>query len=349
MKNNNLQRLLGIELPIIQSPMAGVQDSALAIAVSKAGGLGSLPCGMLTIDKIVREMTLIKQATTAPCNLNFFCHQMPQYNEARQIKWRSTLEHYFTELGVEIESSPQGASRVPFSHQIADAIEPFSPEVISFHFGLPERSLLQRIKGWGCKVISTATTVKEALWLEANGADAIIAQGLEAGGHRGMFLSNDLTTQLGTIALVPQIIDQVTIPVIAAGGIADRLGVEVALQLGACAAQVGTAYLLCSEATTSQLHRAAITSEQSQHTALTNIFSGKPARGIVNRSMQELGYLSADAPAFPYASIEMGQLRQRAEQQGRTDFTPLWCGQNTMGCKEVSATELTLQLAGKVL
>jgi nitronate monooxygenase len=345
--NENMKRLLGTELPIIQSPMAGVQGSALAIAVSEAGGLGSLPCGMLSIDKVVSEIKVIKQATNKPYNLNFFCHDMPDYDEKRQSKWQTQLKPYFSELGVECESLPNSANRIPFNHDIADAIESFNPEIISFHFGLPDRQLLARIKGWGTKIISSATTVEEAMWLESKGVDGIIAQGLEAGGHRGMFLSDDISTQMGMSALVPQIVNKVKVPVIAAGGIGDSKGVQAALMLGATAVQIGTAYLLCSEATTSQLHRSALKAFKSHHTALTNVFSGRPARGIVNRVMKELGYMHSLAPAFPYASIEMTQLRAHAERRGSDDFSPLWSGQNTSGCKEISAAELTLLLSGK--
>lgn len=338
---------LGTELPIIQAPMAGVQDSRLAISVSQAGGLGSLPCAMLTIEKMISEIKKIKEATSSPYNLNFFCHTMPNYDVEQQRNWQRTLAPYFKELETEIERSTKGASRLPFSSDIADAIEPFRPEFISFHFGLPEKKLLDQIKSWGTKILSSATTIEEALWLESHGIDGIIAQGVEAGGHRGMFLSDDTSTQMGLSALLPQIINRVSVPVIAAGGIGDSKGVEAALLLGADAVQVGTAYLLCPEATTTALHRTAIKSTRSQHTALTNVFSGRPARGIVNRVMQELGYISTLAPTFPYASVEMSQLRAAAEKQNIDAFSPLWCGQNTLGCQEISAEELTLQLAAQ--
>ncbi len=257
---------------------------------------------------------------------------------------KKTLQPYFSEVDATVQVQPNAPTRMPFNHDIADAIEPFAPPVISFHFGLPDDDLLARIRGWGGKILSSATTVDEALWLEAKGVDGIIAQGLEAGGHRGMFLSDDLTTQLSLMALLPQIAKRVNLPVIAAGGIADRSGVEAALRLGASAVQVGSAYLLCDEAKTSSLHRYAIASERAQHTAVTNVFSGRPARGIVNRAMSELGYISEFAPKFPYASIEMAQLRALMEKQNRDEFTPLWCGQNSSGCKEISAAEMTLSL-----
>lgn len=348
MYKGKIKDLLGTELPIIQAPMAGVQDSALAIAVSQAGGLGSLPCGMLDIDTMVAEIKLIKAVTDKPYNLNFFCHQMPVYDDERQKQWQKTLKPFFNELGIECINRPNSANRTPFNHNIADAIEPFKPEFISFHFGLPEKSLLDRIKGWGCKIVSSATTVEEAVWLEAHGVDGIIAQGVEAGGHRGMFLSKDITTQMSTLALVPQIVNRVTLPVIAAGGIADANGVKSTFLLGAGAAQIGTAYLLCDEAKTSELHRNALKSNTSVHTALTNVFTGRPARGIVNQAMKELNYLNPIAPLFPHASIEITQLRAQAESMNNNGFSPLWSGQNTSGCRDVSAKIVTQDLAGKI-
>jgi len=345
MANVAFETLLKTDLPIIQAPMAGVQDSKLVIAVCEAGGLGSLPCGMLSIDGIVSEIRAIRKGTSRPFNLNFFCHEMPAYSEQQHSQWQVKLQPYFEELGISSVSSPGGASRVPFNHEIADAIETFTPGIISFHFGLPDDELLSRVKSWGTKVLSSATTLAEAQWLASKGVDGIIAQGVEAGGHRGMFLTDDISTQMGTLALVRQIVKVVDLPVIAAGGIADSEGVRAAMALGACAAQIGTAYLLCDEATTSALHRTALNSCQAQHTALTNVFSGRPARGIVNRVMQELGYMCDAAPTFPYAAIEITQLRSTAEKQGSSDFSPLWSGQNTSGCKAVSAGTLTKELA----
>jgi nitronate monooxygenase len=194
-------------------------------------------------------------------------------------------------------------------------------------------------------VLSSATTVEEGRWLEAHGVDAIIAQGFEAGGHRGMFLSDDPTTQVGTLALVGQLVNSVKVPVIATGGIADHNGVKACLALGAAGVQVGTAYLLCPEATTSAVHRAALKSEAARHTALTNVFSGRLARGIVNRLVREVGPISAIAPAFPLAANAVAPLRARAESQGSGDFSPLWAGQNASGCREVPAGQLTRELA----
>jgi nitronate monooxygenase len=343
-----LQALLGVELPIIQAPMAGVQGSALAVAVSSAGGLGSLPCAMLSPDGLRKELAAIRAQTNKPVNVNFFCHTPPRPSPEREAAWRARLAPYYEEFGIDMSTIVEGGGRAPFSAEAADVLDEFRPAVVSFHFGLPSTELLARVRSWGAKVLSSATTVDEARWLEARGVDAIIAQGFEAGGHRGMFLSEDLTTQVGTLALVPQIVSAVKTPVIAAGGIADARGVAAALALGAAGVQVGTAYLLCPEATTSAVHRAALKSEAARHTALTNLFSGRLARGIVNRLMKEVGPISAAAPAFPLAAAAIAPLRARAEGVGSGDFSPLWAGQNASGCKEVRAAQLTRELSAEL-
>jgi len=340
-----VQALLGIELPIIQAPMAGVQGSALALAVSNAGGLGSLPCAMLGPDKLREELSALRAGTDRPFNVNFFCHTPPTPSAEREAAWRTALAPYYREYGVDASAVPAGPARAPFSAETADVLEPFKPAVVSFHFGLPAADLLARVRGWGSKILCSATTVDEARWLEARGVDAIIAQGVEAGGHRGIFLSEDLTTQVGTFALLPQVTAAVRVPVIAAGGIADAKGVAAALALGAAGVQIGTAYLLCPEATTSALHRAALKSEKARHTALTNVFTGRPARGIVNRIIAEVGPLSTDAPAFPLAAAALAPLRAAAESRGSGEFSPLWSGQNASGCREIPAAELTRRLA----
>lgn len=336
-----------LKFPLIQAPMAGVQDHRLAVAVSNAGGLGSLPAAMLSLDTLRSELTQLSAKTSQPYNVNFFCHTPAVLDDAREQRWRAALKPFYDELGLDTNKIPAGPGRAPFSHEAADILEAFKPAVVSFHFGLPDPDLLARVKSWtswDCKIISSATTLEEAVWLEAQGVDAVIAQGLEAGGHRGHFLDHDLTRQLGTYALLPQIVQAVKIPVIAAGGICDAAGVTAAFALGASAVQVGTAYLLCDEATTSTLHRAALKSVAAQHTALTNLFTGRPARGIVNRIMRELGPLSDKTPAFPLATGAMAPLRAKAESLGSGDFSPLWSGQNASGCRETSAAELTLAL-----
>jgi nitronate monooxygenase len=340
-----LQRLLGIELPILQAPMAGVQGSALAIAVSEAGGLGALPCAMLSPEALRRELAAIKARTQRPFNVNFFCHTPPAPEPEREAAWQKVLAPYHAELGVEPAGAPSGPARAPFSAEALEVIRAFEPPVVSFHFGLPKPELLAGVRAWGAKILSSATTVEEALWLEARGADVIIAQGMEAGGHRGMFLSDDVATQVGTFALVPQLVRALSVPVVAAGGIADAAGVAAAMALGAAGVQVGTAYLLCPEATTSAVHRAALESEAARRTAVTNVFSGRPARGIVNRALRELGPMNAAVPSFPLAAPAMAALRARAESQGSGDFSPLWAGQNVTGCKRLPAADLTRALA----
>ena len=341
----SFQEIIGLELPIVQAPLAGWQGSELSIAVCNAGGLGSLPCGLLSADDMRAELARIRAQTTKPFNVNFFCHTVPTVDAAREAAWRGLLLPYFQEFGIDASEPAAAPLRKPFSAAVADALEAFKPPVVSFHFGLPCNDLVQRVKTWGAKIWASATTVAEALWLEQHGADAIIAQGFEAGGHRGLFLSEDLTTQVGTLALLPQIVRRARVPVIAAGGIADAKGVAAALSLGAAAVQLGTAYLLCPEATTSQVHRAALKSPRAAHTAVTNLFSGRPARGIVNRLMAELGPMNATAPLFPGAGNALAALRKKAEHLGSGDFSPLWCGQNASGCREIPAGLLTRALA----
>jgi len=343
-----LEQFLGIEFPIIQAPMAGVQDSALAIAVSNAGGLGSLPCAMLGLDALRDELAALTAETENSFNTNFFCHASPTPSSDREATWRAALSPYYEEYHIDAEAIPVGAGREPFSFETAEVLAEFEPRVISFHFGLPSDELLARVRRWEPKILSSATTVTEARWLEERGVDAIIAQGLEAGGHRGMFLSDDLTKQAGTFALVRQIAQAVKVPVIAAGGIADATSVAAIMELGAAGAQIGTAYLLCPEATTSAIHRVALKSEAAAHTALTNLFTGRPARGIVNRILKELGPISKWPPAFPLAATAIAPLRKKAEARGFGDFSPLWCGQNATGCKEIPAAKLTRELAALV-
>ncbi len=344
-----LEQRLDIELPIIQAPMAGVQGSALAVAVSNAGGLGSLPCAMLGVKAIRKELDAIRAGTLNPYNVNFFCHAPPTIDAEREAAWRSALSGYYQEFSIDPSSIEEGQSRRPFDAEMADALSEVAPSVVSFHFGLPATALMTKVHAWGATIISSATTVDEARWLEDHGADIIIAQGAEAGGHRGMFLSTDLGTQIGTLALVPQIVRAVQVPVVAAGGIADARGVSAALALGAVGVQVGSAFLLCPEATTSAVHRAALKSDAARTTTLTNLFTGRPARAIVNRLIREQGPIRGSAPEFPLAGAALAPIRAKAESAGSGDFSPLWCSQNASGCAELPAAVVTRELMGDVI
>lgn len=356
-QTQRLLALLGTELPLIQAPLAGVQLSAMAIAVSNTGALGSLPCAMLSPDALKAELDKINAGTDKPYNVNFFCHTPPVPDDKAEARWREALAPYYAEYGIDPSTIPAGAGRVPFSAEAADVLEDYKPKVVSFHFGLPSAELLARVKSWGSTVLSSATTVAEARWLEAHGADAIICQGVEAGGHRGVFLFDEqrphpchpltLSGQQGTFTLLPQIVAAVKCPVIAAGGIVDSATVRAAMNLGAAGVQVGTAYMLCHEAINSAVHKAALRQARDEgwDTALTNLFTGRPARGLVNRMMRELGPISASAPAFPLSTAALAPLRSKAEALGLGDFSPLWSGQNPSGCKEIGAAELTQQLA----
>jgi nitronate monooxygenase len=339
----DLASILGTEFPLIQAPMAGVQDCTLAIAVSAAGALGSLPAATLAPPALRGELALLRAQTRRPFNVNFFCHVPPRENRPRQILWEQLLAPYFVEFGLQPAAAAPPARR-PFDEAAAQVLAEFAPAVVSFHFGLPAAPLLQQVRSWGARILSSATTVEEARWLEARGVDAIIAQGSEAGGHRGMFLTDDLGTQLATATLVPRIARAVRVPVIATGGIADAAGVAAALRLGAAGVQVGSAYLLCPEATTSAVHRSALQSAAGAATALTNLFTGRPARGIVNRLMRELGPMNSAVPDFPLAADTLAPLRLHAERLGRGDFSPLWAGENTRLCRARPAAQVTREL-----
>lgn len=341
----DIRSLFEISLPVIQAPMAGSQNHQLAAAVSEAGGLGSIPAGMLNAETLDAELTAIATLTRKPYNVNFFCHQTPTEDAARTEAWLALLAPYLKELAIDPASIPTGATRKPFDAAMADVLERHRPPVVSFHFGLPAPELLQRVKATGAKIISSATTLEEGRWLQQQGVDAVIAQGVEAGGHRGMFLSGDIDGQVGTFALLPQLVAALDVPVIAAGGIADARCVAAAQALGAAGVQVGTAYLLCDESRASTLHRQALQSPFAEHTVLTTLFSGRPARGIVNRLIRELGARPDAVPAFPLAGNAIGSLRAAAEPQGVDHFSPLWAGQNASGCQAVPAAQLTEALA----
>ena len=337
--------LLKIEHPILLAPMAGAIDAEIAIAVAQGGGLASVPCAMLSVEKAREQVNIIRQRVAAPVNVNFFCHQAVDADAGREARWRQRLAPYYNELGIDPAMAVNAANRAPFDAAMCELIEELKPEVVSFHFGLPEGALLRRVKAAGSLVMASATIVKEAVWLEANGADIIIAQGAEAGGHRGMFLTDNIAEQPGTLALVSQVVDAVKVPVVAAGGIADGRGIAAAFALGAAGVQIGSAYLRCPESKVSALAQAALAQAADDSTVITNVMTGRPARGVVNRAMREVGPMSPDGPMFPYAATALAPLRQAAEKQGKVDFTNLWAGQAIRLGRSVPAAELTRALA----
>src|SRR5262245_8570313 len=336
--------LLDIDTPVILAPMAGASSPELTAAVANAGGLGSYGCSRLSPTDVEKEADRIRALTNRSFNLGFFCHAEPHVTPAQEQAWRARLAPYYKELGVD-PASASGPNRAPFGADMCEALTSIRPKVVSFHFGLPEPKLVAKLKAAGCIIICSATTVAEARRLVELGCDAIVAQGLEAGGHRGMFLDMDLNAQVGTFALVPQVVDAVDVPVIAAGGITDARGAAAAFALGADAVQVGTAYLFCPEAPINPLHRAALKAARDDGTALTNVFTGRPARSLVNRLVREVGPISDVAPQFPMATAGVQALSNEGARRGIPDFTPLWAGQAASLGREIGAAELTRNLA----
>jgi nitronate monooxygenase len=337
--------LVKTEHPIVLAPMAGVMDADLAIAVAQGGGLASLPSAMLTPDKTREQVNIVRQRVSAPINLNFFCHTPVEADPMREAGWKRRLASYYQEHGLDPDAPVAFANRSPFDATMCAVIEELKPEVVSFHFGLPEPALLDRVKAAGAIVLASATVVREAVWLEQHGADVIIAQGADAGGHRGMFLTESLAEQVGTFSLLPQVVDAVKLPVIAAGGIADGRGIAAAFALGACGVQIGTAYLRSPESKVSGPGRAALANASDESTVITNVMTGRLARGVANRLMREVGPISPDAPVFPHAATALAPLKTAAEKQGKADFTNLWAGQAVALGRDTPAAELTRKLA----
>ncbi len=343
--DRRLLNLFKTEFPIVLAPMAGAMDADLIIAAAQGGALGSLPCALLSVEKAREQINIIRQRVSAPVNMNFFVHRPVEIDAASEGRWKRRLAAYYQEHGVDPKAPINAPNRAPFDAAMCELVEELKPEIVSFHFGLPDKSLLARVKAAGCIVMSSATIVREAVWLEQNGADVVIAQGAEAGGHRGMFLTDNIAEQPGTFALVPQVVDAVKVPVIAAGGIADGRGIAAAFALGAAGVQIGTAYLRCPESKISALVRAALARAQDNSTVLTNVMTGRPARGIANRVMREVGPISPDAPVFPHAATSLAPLKAAAEKLGKVDFTNLWAGQAVKMGRDMPAADLTRALA----
>jgi nitronate monooxygenase len=341
--------LFKTEFPIVLAPMAGAMDAELVVAAAQGGALGSLPCALISPEKAREQINIIRQRVSAPVNMNFFCHQAVDADPKREVGWKARLALYYKELGLDPSAPVNAANRAPFNEAMCALVEELKPEVVSFHFGLPDQGLLRRVKAAGSIVMSSATTVKEAIWLEENGADVIIAQGVEAGGHRGMFLTDNIAEQPGVFALVPQVVDAVRVPVIAAGGIGDGRGIAAAFALGASGVQIGTAYLRCPESRVVALARVALAQARDDSTVITNVMTGRPARGVINRVMRELGPISPEAPAFPHAATALAPLKLAAEKLGKVDFTNVWAGQAVRMGREMPAAELTRALAGAAL
>jgi len=333
--------LFAVEHPLLLAPMAGSGGSALAIAVARAGGLGAIPCASISLETIDAEVRTFRAAAPrSRISLNFFAHTPVTPTDDMTKRWLDRLAPYFAEFGVDVATLPKAGGRAPFDAAMCSLVADLRPEVVSFHFGLPDDVLLDRVKATGAIVIASATTVAEGRWLQDRGCDAVIAQGYEAGGHRGNFLTDDMATQPGTIALVPQMVDALTVPVIAAGGIVDGRAMAAALCLGASAVQLGTAFLLSEEATSVTSHRNALRTARDDNTAVTNVLTGRPARGVVNRIMRELGVLSTDPLPFPLAGGPLTPLRAATEPDGLGDFQPLWSGQSGALAREAGAAQI---------
>jgi nitronate monooxygenase len=347
--DRRLLDLLNIEIPFIQAPMAGSDSVALARSVSSAGALGSLACALLSPDDVREAVRALRKDMARPFNLNFFCHTMQPPDATATARWKEFLRRSYEQSGLDIDSVAESRLRLPFDEDMCTAVEEVRPEVVSFHFGLPGDALVNRLKRHGIKILSTATSVREAKWLEARGCDAVVAQGIEAGGHRGMFLETSVAAQTGLFALLPLVVDAVSVPVIAAGGIADARGAAAAFLLGASGVQLGTAYLFCPEANVSPPYRRALEQVTDNGTVLTNLFSGRPARGILNRYLQELGPISDAALPFPYAATLVAPLRAASEKAGVTDYMQMWAGQAARLAKPMSAYEFTRRLAADAL
>jgi nitronate monooxygenase len=345
--DTRFEALIGSRHPILLAPMAGAGGVELAVAAMEGGAAGALPCGLLNPEAVREQVGEVRSRAEGPLNLNFFCHTMPTGADDRA--WHELLGRYYQAYGLG-DSPGEGPLRLPFDEAMCALVEELRPEIVSFHFGLPDEDLLGRVRHAGCKVLATATTVAEARRLAERGVDAIVAQGFEAGGHAGRFLEESRPEeQMGLFALLPQIVDAVDVPVIAAGGIADGRGIAAAFALGAAAVQIGTAFLQCPESLIGGIHRSALASEAAEHSAFTNLFTGGLARGLQTRLTEELGWVRAEAPPFPLASAALLPIAKAANARGETGFMPMWAGQGARLAPALPARELVETLARDAL
>lgn len=336
-----LQRL-GIPLPIVQGPMTGSDTPPLAAAVSQAGGLGMLGCGMRSPEAMAQAAAAVRAATDRPFGMNLFVLDTPAPDAATVQAAMARLAPLYAEFGLTPEAPARWCE--DFAAQF-EALVAARPAVASFTFGILDGAQVGRLHGAGCVVVGTATTLAEALAWQDVGADAVCASGMEAGGHRGTFLGDVDASLVGTMALIPQCVDALRIPVIAAGGIMDGRGIAAAQALGAQAVQMGTAFLACPESGITPAQRAAMARAQGTDTRITRAYSGRPARGIVNTMMERLAADEAAIPPYPIQNALTGALRRAAGVQGRADYLSLWAGQGVGAARVMPAGELVALLA----
>jgi nitronate monooxygenase len=337
---NSLTRLLKIDYPIIQAGMAGgATTPELIAAVSNAGGLGTMGAGYMTPDALREAIRKVKSLTDRPFGVNLMVVEGVEGDPLQMEKMVNLMKGWESQLGESISIVSQNTKPQSFEEQLNVLIEENVP-VFSFTFGIPRAELLSKIKNNGAVIIGTATTGKEALALETAGVDAIVAQGSEAGGHRGTFASLNDKGMIGTIALIPQMVDQVKLPVIASGGIMDGRGIVASLALGALGVQMGTAFLTCDESGVDSHHKEAILNSKEDQTVMTRAFSGKPARGIENQFIREMKAYENDISPYPIQNALTKPLRSAAKKQGNPEFMSLWAGQAASLSKKVSAAQL---------
>ena len=332
--------LLGIQHPVLQAPMASVATPELAAAVSNAGGLGALGSAMLDPDDLRRQAGVVRELTDRPFQINFFCHRPPMIDPAASEAARAGIEPIYDEFALGPVPHPR-TPEIEFNDARLDALLEIAPKIVSFHFGLPDAPALDACRQAGLRVLASATTVEEARRLEARGVDAIVAQGAEAGGHRGSFLVEGNDGPVGTIALVPQVVDAVDVPVIAAGGISDGRGLAAALALGAGAVQMGTAFVLAEESAAPAEYREALGEARAEGTTITRNFTGRPARALVNRVTEEV----AEPLSYPAQMSLTAPLRAMGEDAW--DLHPMWAGQGATLARAGGAAEIVKRTAAE--